>query len=147
MKIDGVRASDRTTELVLGFYAACNRGDAAAILAMVTDDIVHEINQGSREQGKEALERYINNANGSLRQSVRDVVVMSTQQGRRAAAEYVVDGRYLKTIAKRPAAHGQSYHLSGGTFFEIEDGKIARISNHFNLADWQRQVKQQKSAD
>lgn len=147
MRIDGVRASDRSTELVLAFYAACNRGDVASILALVSDDVVHEINQGRREQGKQALERFIANAIDSFRQSIRDVVVMTTQQGRRAAAEYVVDGRYLKTLAKRPPAHGQSYQLSGGTFFEISEGRITRISNHFNLADWQRQVERATPAD
>jgi hypothetical protein len=25
-------------------------------------------------------------------------------------------------------------------FFEIESGQIARVSNHYNLADWIRQV-------
>lgn len=146
MKIDGVRASDRSTELVLDFYAACNRGDVASILALVSDDVVHDINQGKREHGKEALERYISSAIDSFRQSIRDVVVMTTQQGRRAAAEYVVDGRYLKTVAKRLPAHGQSYQLSGGTFFEINEGKITRISNHFNLADWQQQVEKATGA-
>jgi hypothetical protein len=27
-----------------------------------------------------------------------------------------------------------------GAFFEIRDGRVARISNHYNFKDWLRQV-------
>ncbi len=30
---------------------------------------------------------------------------------------------------------------SGGAFFDIRDGKIARVTNYYNLQDWIAQVR------
>jgi hypothetical protein len=30
--------------------------------------------------------------------------------------------------------------VPGGAFFEIDDGRIARVSNYYNLQDWIAQV-------
>ncbi|MGE0240292.1 MAG: isopropylmalate/homocitrate/citramalate synthase, partial [Parvibaculaceae bacterium] len=39
-----------------------------------------------------------------------------------------------------PKAKGQGYKLRVGAFFEIRNGKITRVSTHYNLKDWTRQV-------
>ena len=49
-------------------------------------------------------------------------------------------GEYLKTDEGLPPAKGQTYRLPGGAFFEIRGGKIARVTNYYNLQDWLRQV-------
>jgi steroid delta-isomerase-like uncharacterized protein len=140
MRIDGARAADRATELVLDYYAAFNRGDHPALLALLADDVVHDINQGEREIGRAAFATFLQAMSASYREHIGDVVVMATQDGRRAAAEYVVTGEYLETAEGLPTASGQNYCLPGGAFFSIRDGRIARVSNHYNLADWTRQV-------
>ena len=76
----------------------------------------------------------------SYRETIRDLVVMATPDGRRAAAEFVVDGTYLATDAGLPEARGQTYSLPAGAFFECRDGRIARVTNWYNLQDWLRQV-------
>ena len=73
-------------------------------------------------------------------QRVSDLVVMTNADGSRAAAEFRLDGRYLRTDGDFLAAKGQRYRLRVGAFFDIVDGRIARISNHYNLADWIAQV-------
>jgi steroid delta-isomerase-like uncharacterized protein len=65
---------------------------------------------------------------------------MSNPEGTRVAAEYVVHGEYLVGDEGLPAANGQRYILPGGAFFDIADGRIARVSNYYNLPDWIRQV-------
>ena len=64
--------------------------------------------------------------------------------GTRAAAEFVVHGTYIGTdpgVPKgTPEASGQTYTLPAGAFFTLRDGRVARISNHYNLGDWVRQV-------
>ena len=75
------------------------------------------------------------------REQLRDIVVMSAADGERLAAEYVVHGEYLADDEGLPPARGQRYTLPGGAFFEIRDGRIARVSNHYNLADWLAQVR------
>lgn len=140
MKIDGTRRQDRATELVLAYYAAFNRSDRAAMLALLTDDVAHDLNQGAREIGREAFTAFLQRMDASYSEQLRDIVVMVSPDGRRAAAEYVVHGTYHHSDAGLPEASGQTYVLPGGAFFEIEDERIARVSSYYNLQDWIAQV-------
>ncbi|WP_051414448.1 ketosteroid isomerase-related protein [Pseudoxanthomonas suwonensis] len=140
MKIDGTRRQDRAIELVLAYYAAFNRGDREAMLALLADDVVHDLNQGARETGRDAFAAFMQRMDASYREQLRDIVVMATQDGDRAAAEYVVHGEYLRDDEGLPPARGQKYVLPGGAFFDIRDDRIARVSNYYNLQDWIAQV-------
>ncbi|MBX9401149.1 nuclear transport factor 2 family protein [Lysobacter sp. BMK333-48F3] len=140
MKIDGTRRDDRATELVLSYYAAFNRGDWDGMLATLADDVAHDLNQGARETGREAFAAFLQRMARHYREQLREVVVMTSPDGARAAAEYVVHGEYLVTDPGLPEARGQRYVLPGGAFFEIADGRIRRVSNYYNLGDWTAQV-------
>ncbi len=59
---------------------------------------------------------------------------------RAGAAEFIVHGNYLKTDPGLPEAKGQTYILPAGAFFDIRDGKIARVTTFYNLNDWIAQV-------
>ena len=76
----------------------------------------------------------------SYREQLRDIVVFATQDGDRAAAEYVVHGEYLRDDEGLPPAKGQKYVLPGGAFFDVRDDRIARVTNYYNLQDWIGQV-------
>jgi len=69
-----------------------------------------------------------------------DMVIMANEEGTRAAAEFVVLGEYLNTDEGLPEAKGQKYRLPAGAFFDIRDGKVARVTNYYNLEDWIAQV-------
>lgn len=145
MKIDGTRAHDRATEVVLAYYAAFNRGDWAGMQALLTEDVAHDLNQGPRETGKPAFAAFQARMARCYREQLRDVVVMASPDGARAAAEYVVQGNYLQADDGLPPARGQAYVLPGGAFFELvaDAGgatRIARVSNYYNLQDWLAQV-------
>lgn len=140
MKIDGNRKQDRSTELVLNYYAAFNRGDWEGMLALLSDDVVHDLNQGARETGREAFAAFLARMNASYREQLRDVVVLASLDGNRAAAEYIVHGQYHSTDEGLPPANGQTYVLPGGAFFEIRGDRIARVTNYYNLQDWLSQV-------
>ncbi|GAA4790169.1 ketosteroid isomerase-related protein [Lysobacter hankyongensis] len=141
MIIDGTRAHDRATTLVLDYYAAFNRGDWNAMLALLTDDVAHDLNQGARETGRDAFAAFLARMDRSYHEQLRDIVVMACPDGARAAAEYVVHGEYLVADEGLPPAHGQTYVLPGGAFFELRDGRIARVTNYYNLQDWIAQVR------
>jgi steroid delta-isomerase-like uncharacterized protein len=140
MIIDGTRAHDRSTELVLAYYAAFNRGDREAMLALLTDDVAHDLNQGAREIGRDAFAAFMARMDRCYREQLRDIVVMASPDGHRASAEYVVHGEYLADDDGLPPANGQTYVLPGGAFFAIRDGRIARVTNYYNLQDWIAQV-------
>ena len=141
MLIDGTRRQDRSIELVLGYYDAFNRGDRQGMLALLAEDVVHDLNEGRRETGKAAFAAFMQRMDASYREQLRDIVVLVTQDGLRAAAEYVVHGEYLHTDEGLPPADGQTYALPGGAFFDIRDDRIARVTNYYNLQDWIRQVR------
>lgn len=140
MIIDGQRSADRATSTVLAYYNAFNRGDWKAMLALLTVDVAHDINQGRTERGREAFGKFLEHMARCYREELRNVVVMSTQDGRRAAAEFVVHGEYLATDEGLPEARGQRYVLPAGAFFELADYRISRVTNYYNLNDWMKQV-------
>lgn len=129
-----------TETLIRSYYDAFNRGDAEGMLALLTEDVAHDINQGGRETGIPAFRAFMAKMNRHYREELRDIVVMTTPDGRRAAAEFTVHGTYLVTDEGLPEARGQSYVLPAGAFFEVRGGRIARVSNTYNLADWIAQV-------
>lgn len=130
----------QTRELIEHYYAAFNAQDMDSFLSLLTDDVVHEINQGGREVGRAAFAAFMQRMNASYREQVADIVVMVSDDGARAAAEFTVLGQYLKTDEGLPPAHGQQYRLPAGAFFEVREGCVARVSNYYNLNDWLAQV-------
>lgn len=130
--------------LVRAYYDAFNRGDRAAFLALLADDVAHDISQGGRETGREAFARFMTHMDRCYREQIADIVVMVDGTGTRAAAEFTVRGTYIATDpgvpACTPPASDQTYTLPAGAFFTLRDGRVARISNHYNLGDWVRQV-------
>lgn len=129
-----------TERLIRAYYDAFNAGDKDAFLALLADDVAHDINQGEREIGKPAFAAFFDAMSRSYREQLTDIVVMVDASGARAAAEFVVHGQYLQSQEGLPPARGQRYVLPAGAFFEVRGGKVARISNCYNLADWLRQV-------
>ncbi len=129
-----------TINLVENYYAAFNGGDMDAFLNLLTDDVIHDINQGKREIGKAAFTQFMACMNFNYKEQLVDMVVMASANGQRAAAEFVVLGEYIQTDEGLPTANGQKYKLPAGAFFEIRDNKVARITNYYNLEDWIAQV-------
>lgn len=127
--------------LVRAYYDAFNARDFGAMLALLTEDVVHGINQGEQEVGRDAFARFMAGMDDSYEERLTDLVVMTEATGTRAAAEFVVHGVYKHTAAGLPKASGQTYVLPAGAFFTLRDGRVARIDNFYNLEDWLRQVR------
>ncbi|MBO1326594.1 nuclear transport factor 2 family protein [Acetobacter sp. TBRC 12305] len=127
-------------DLVARYYALFNAGDREGFLALLADDVAHDINQGGREIGRDAFRVFLQRMDRCYAEQLKDIVVMADASGTRAAAEFVVHGTYLNTDEGLPDARGQTYVLPAGAFFEIKDGKVARITNYYNLEDWMKQV-------
>ena len=132
--------NEQAAAVVQAYYEAFNRGDWAGMVALLTGDIAHDINQGAREIGHERFLRFLAHMERCYREELRDVAVLTEPSGKRAAAEFVVHGTYLATDGDLPPAKGQTYVLPAGAFFELRNQRIARISNYYNLQDWLRQI-------
>ena len=131
---------DDTIRLIERYYATFNAGDMDAFLDLLADDVVHDVNQGGREIGKLAFAAFMGRMNASYRERLEDIAVMASADGLRAAAEFVVHGQYLRSDEGLPPARGQAYVLPAGAFFDVRGGKVARVTNYYNLQDWIAQV-------
>jgi steroid delta-isomerase-like uncharacterized protein len=126
--------------LVERYYAAFNAGDWEGMLACLADDVAHDINQGGRVTGKPAFRDFLAHMERCYRERLEDIVVMASEDGTRAAAEFVVHGEYIATDTDLPPATGQRYLLPAGAFFDVAEGLIRRVTVYYNLADWTAQV-------
>ena len=113
--------------LITRYYDAFNAGDMDAMLTL-TGIMVGAVVSARRDVLVAT-------------QQISDIVVMANDEDTRAAAEFVVHGEYLASDAGLPEAKGQRYVLRAGAFFEIREGRIARVTNYYNLEHWLQQVR------
>jgi steroid delta-isomerase-like uncharacterized protein len=137
---DRAEARRATAALIRRYYEAFNGGDTAGMHACLTDDVIHDVNQGERRVGIDKFKAFSARMDHHYREKLENIAVMVSQDGARAAAEFNVHGTYLNTDEGLPRAKGQTYVLPAGTFFAIRDGKIARVTTYYNLTDWIMQV-------
>lgn len=128
------------TETIARYFAAFNAGDTDAMLDCLADDVAHHVNEGQIRVGKEKFADFCAHMSRCYKEELTDMVLFSTPDGSRAAAEFIVNGTYLQTDDGLPEARGQSYRLPGGSFFELTEDKISRVTTYYNLADWMAQV-------
>jgi steroid delta-isomerase-like uncharacterized protein len=133
-------SATETQALIARYYDAFNRGDTDGMLACVADDIIHDTNQGDRRIGRDRFHAFCARMSHHYKERLDGIVIMATDDGARAAAEFNVHGQYLVTETGLPDATGQSYQLPAGTFFAVRDGKIARVTTYYNLTEWIMQV-------
>lgn len=129
-----------TLALIRRYYDAFNACDAKGMLACLTEDVEHRVNEGGHRLGKARFAEFCSHMGVSYREELRDIVIFATDDGSRGAAEFVVHGTYLQTDPGLPEAKGQTYVLPAGGFFEVRAGLISRITTFYNLNDWIRQV-------
>ncbi|MBE1283527.1 MAG: isopropylmalate/homocitrate/citramalate synthase [Rhodobacteraceae bacterium] len=127
-------------DTVSRYFAAFNAGDVAGMLDCLSDDVAHHVNEGKIRTGKEKFSEFCAHMERCYKEELTDMVVFDAEGGSRASAEYIVNGTYLATDEGLPEAKGQTYRLPAGSFFDLADGKITRVTTYYNLADWVRQV-------
>ena len=126
--------------LISAYFQAFNDGQTDRMLDLLHEDIEHHVNEGRIRKGKALFAEFGRHMSRSYRETLTDMVIFANETGDRAAAEFMVNGPYLKTDEGLPEAKGQTYRLPAGSFFSIRDGRIARVTTYYNLADWVQQV-------
>lgn len=138
--------TQQSLELLERYYEAFNAADSESMLACLADDVVHDINQSGREEGKAAFRAFLGRMSTAYRERLSDIALMVNKDGTRAAAEFIVHGEYLSADEGLPPANGQAYRLPAGAFFEITNGLIRRVTVYYNLSDWIAQVSEETSS-
>ena len=128
------------TETIARYFAAFNAGDTAGMIDCLADNVAHHVNEGNIRKGKEKFAEFCAHMERCYKEELSDMVIFSAQSGTRAAAEFIVNGTYLATDDGLPEATGQTYRLPAGSFFDLKDDKITRVTTYYNLADWMAQV-------
>lgn len=127
-------------DLIRKFFKHLNAEEWREASLLLSDQILHDINQGPRVIGREPFLKYLVETARYYKEVVSDVFVLSSEDGSRGSAEFYVHGEYLKTHGLLPKAHGQRYEGFHGVFFEIEDQQISRFSHYFNYQSFLEQL-------
>lgn len=140
---ESIAVLEKSIAVVTAYYQAFNQEDLEGFLALLTDDVIHDLNQGQREVGKAAFRDFMTEMFLHYSEQISQMNLMVSADGQRVAVESVVIGQYLKTQKGLPEANGQKYQLAVGAFFELRAGKIARVTSYYNLNEWLQQVRSQ----
>lgn len=127
-------------DTIQSYFTAFNAGDADGMLACLAEDVAHHVNEGNVRTGKQAFAAFCDHMSRCYKENLTDMVIFTSPDGTRAAAEFIVNGTYLQTDSGLPDAKGQTYRLPAGSFFSLRDGRITRVVTYYNLADWVAQV-------
>lgn len=130
-----------TAQLIQRYFDAFNAQDIPAMLACVSEDIAHHVNEGDIRIGRAKFADFCAHMSRCYAENLTDMVIFATPDGSRAAAEYIVHGTYLATDTGLPPAQGQTYSLPAGSFFDVAEGQITRVTTRYNLSDWMAQVR------
>jgi steroid delta-isomerase-like uncharacterized protein len=132
--------SSQALALLTQYYAAFNAERDDDLLAQLSADVIHDINQGGRELGKAAFSAFLERMRRCYKEEITELAYCVSDDGLRGAVEYVVLGTYLQTDDGLPPARGQRYRLAGGAFFAMAGGVITRVTNYYNLQEWLTQI-------
>jgi steroid delta-isomerase-like uncharacterized protein len=101
------QARAATAALIREYYAAFNRDDSEGMLALLTDDVIHDVNQDQRQAGKEKFPAFNARMAHNYSEELKAIVVLVSKDATRAAAEFNVHGVYKNTEEGLPDAKGQ----------------------------------------
>lgn len=127
-------------DILRAYFDAFNAKDIDGMCACLHPDVAHHVNEGEVRIGVDAFREFCRHMATCYDETLTEIVLFEAEGGTRAAAEFMVNGTYLATDPGLPEARGQGYRLPGGSFMELTDGKISRVTTYYNLADWLRQV-------
>ena len=120
--------------LIEAYVAAFNAHNLEAMIATLSEDVIHDINEGAREIGIPAFRKFKTHMDTCYKEQLADVCILTN--GHRGAIEFICKGQYLATDGGLPAANGQTYAIPAAAFFEEKNGKIGRVTSYYNLKNW-----------
>ena len=127
-------------DLIQTYFDAFNAKDTAAMLDCLSEDVAHHVNEGEVRVGRDRFAAFCDHMTRCYDETLTDMTLFVNDAGTRAAAEFTVNGTYLATDGDLPEARGQTYRLPAGSFFDMKDGKITRVTTYYSLSGWIQQV-------
>jgi steroid delta-isomerase-like uncharacterized protein len=126
--------SQITEKLIHSYVEMFNAHDSDGLINLLDDSVIHDINEGAREIGKEKFRAFKAHMDSCYSEQLKDVCYLIN--GNRAAIEFMCHGTYIKTDGSLPAATGQTYAIQAAAFFEVNESKISRVTSYYSLKGW-----------
>ena len=125
-----------TLEIAQQYYHCFNTQNWEGMLALLSSDIRHEVNQGDPRIGLDLYREFLQHMDECYEEQLTDMIFFTEPNGQHIACEFTVQGIYKKTDGDLVPAKGQRYVLPAGAFLEIAEGKITRVTTYYNLPLW-----------
>lgn len=134
-----VTSPDQIRRLVNELYDAWALHQPERIDAIFTDDGIYEdVAGGQIVRGKEAIKQLLRSAftwAPDFRVTMKSFVITENS----AATEWVSEGIQTGPIGNLPAS-GNSFRLRGASILGFRDGKIAKVTDYYDMASFLRQL-------
>lgn len=134
--------NEHQENLVKAYYKAFNEKNFNSMINLLTEDIVHEVNQGKIVVGRARFLSFLKHMDTCYDEEICDLRILTSKHAQIAAAEFMVRGIYLQKDGEFPDAHRQNYWLKVGAFFHFDDDKINQVTTYYNVQNWKKQIKQ-----
>ncbi len=138
---DATPTSESEPAVITAYTEAIGAHDAAAVVALYTEDavVVQAVGSGGTFKGPDAIRAWVSDnlaAIPDLTMTTESVVV----EGDRLAWQGVYRGTYTGAYRGLPAGQGQAIELRGASFIELRDGRIASETIYCDNASFLSQV-------
>ncbi len=71
---------------IQAYFDAFNAGDTEAMIACLSEEVAHHVNEGNVRVGKEAFRAFCTHMSRCYRENLTDMVIFGNSDGTRAAA-------------------------------------------------------------
>lgn len=126
--------------IIENYYTAVKAQDLPKFLNLLSDNVVHEINQGDTETGKALFKTFMENQFSSGKINIKDLIILTSPDGKYATSRFICSGTYTKTAKGYPPAKNQHWEIPVVSFFQIHDGKISHVAVYFNDKEYLKQL-------
>ncbi len=132
--------SMKTYGLIQSYYLAFNNRDLAELLKTLHPEVTYDTFLGETKTGFDAFKKHMEFCFECVKETIHDLIILSSNDDQNAAAKFICDGEYVKTITGYPEACNQKYSVECYTFFELRDDLIYRVTSYFNEKNWLAQL-------
>lgn len=130
---------EKIRRLVNELYTAWSLHQPERIDTLFTDDAIYEdVAAGRTQHGKDEIKQLLRAA-FAWAPDFRVAMISLTVGDDRAATEWVSEGIQTGPIGDLPAS-GDSFRLRGASILMFRDGKIAKVTDYYDMATFLRQL-------
>lgn len=129
-----------SNQIIKQYYDAILEQSVPNFLNLLSEDVVHEINQGDTEVGKSKFKTFMEQQFSYGEIEINDLIILSSQDGKYGFSRYLCSGKHVKNVEGYPPATGQHWKIPVVTYFTINNNKISHVAVYYNQKDWINQV-------